>query len=168
MAANRRVTELLKEFYQEIFFDFQAELGGNMDFRSQGAMDGKFSNSEKLGIRSGQLFKSFQVTVRDGVSIFTDSIYAPVHEYGAKIKAKKAEKQGFSKYQMEAFFWAKYLATKTEMWKILALSVRKKGHVKIKARPFFEPTMRKLFQELDEKASILLGDIVDELMKENR
>ena len=165
MAANRRVTELLKEFYQEFFFDFQAELGDNMEFRSAGAMEGKFNNGTKIGIRSGGLFKSFHVTVRDGASIFTDSIYAPVHEYGATIKAKKAKKQGFSKYQMEAFFWAKYIKTKIEMWKILALSVRKRGAVKIKARPFFAPTINQLSRELDAKALVLLDEIIDELMK---
>ena len=48
--------------------------------------------------RTGNLFKSIQTRVegRDikslKASIYTTSIYAPVHEYGATIKAKKAYK----------------------------------------------------------------------------
>lgn len=56
--------------------------------------------------------------------------YAAVHEYGKKITATP---------KMIAYFWYLFMLTGVDKWKIIALSARRKGFVKIKARPYFAP-----------------------------
>lgn len=103
--------------------------------------DGKvFNNSDKLRKKSGALLNSFidkneesdsNIAFGNGQLNFkfgTRKKYAQIHEKGGFIKGTK---------RMESFFWAKYYETKKNEYKIIALSVKKKGGIKIKARNYF-------------------------------
>lgn len=56
--------------------------------------------------------------------------YAHVHEYGMRILATE---------KMIGFFWGQYARTGSDRWKWMALGARKRGFIKIDARPFFAP-----------------------------
>lgn len=146
---------LLKEAARKAAYGMQAYIGAEMgvaqvsDAWRQGkpgatafpAQATTWSSSPKLQIRGGRLYKSFQpngegnvfeMSVSDGkVALLygTRIIYAPVHERGMFIA---------SKGRMHKYFWAMYAQTKNNFYKVMALSVQKRGGVKIPPRPFFE------------------------------
>ena len=103
-----------------------------------------FRTSDKLENQSGKLWRSF---FRAGETITnidlsgwkisgqfgSDLPYASVHEKGMFVA---------SKGKMHRYFWAKYFETGYEWYKIMALSVLKRGGINIKARPYFEKAMK--------------------------
>lgn len=158
----KELPKILQESGQKILLEFGGFLGAELDnykpssgYASGGsafpAAEETWSNSEKLRFKKGNLWRSFidpksqtsNTTVKvgkDGVEahIESDLVYAEVHERGMFIK---------SKGKMQNYFWAQYINTKNEFFKIMALSVLSKGGVNIPARPYFEPA----FKEFESK-----------------
>jgi hypothetical protein len=118
------------------------------------------SRSDKLGVGSGALYKSFlpgnennELSIEvtdDTVTIESKSKlkYAMVHEKGMFIA---------SKGRMEKFFWGKFYSTGNPYMRAMALSVRKRGGVNIQARPFIAPSIKDWQAQ---KSSAMLGRIV--------
>lgn len=110
--------------------------------------------TDKLYVRSGKLARSYipgqpgnlsEVKMEPGkvrVRFGTTLVYASVHEYGGFIK---------SKGRMHKALWAKYYKTGNPFFKFAALSVEKKGGVRIKARPFHRKAVRTLATEGKER-----------------
>lgn len=131
-------------------------LGAEFGFRntesgfSQGgaAFDDKnetFSKSKELRIKTGKLYRSFALNSENTLTDYdvtekglkvtygSELPYAEIHEYGGFVK---------SKGKMESFFWYKFFNTDNEFYRIMALSVRKKGGVNIPKRPYFNPALK--------------------------
>lgn len=110
--------------------------------------EGEFNNSNKLNSNTGTLARAFvlqdknnetRITVSGTQATMDYSInvpYAEIHEEGGFIK---------SKGKMEQFFWANYLKTGIEKYKIMALAVKKNGGINIPKRPFWSKGL-KLFE----------------------
>lgn len=98
------------------------------------------SNSSKLNIMTGNLLRSFQPRNRQNISTVEYSNGVANWLFGSKlVYASVHEKGGFiqSKGKMHKYFWAKYYESKNPYFKNLALGVKKRGGINIKARPYF-------------------------------
>ena len=136
-----------------------------------------FSDSSKLRSQSGKLADSFRMkqfmkvaanSDTKGVTSFsynngvvtgkfgTSLPYASIQEYGGEVK---------SKGRMEKFMWAMFLETKNIFWKILALAVKKKGGINIKARPYFFKAIDQINENLGKKMEIFLNNMITEYNK---
>ena len=148
-----------------------------------------FSNSSKLRSQSGKLADSFRMkqfmkvaanSDTKGVTSFsynngivtgkfgTSLPYASIQEYGGEVKAVKkgsSVKRRKGVYIMEQFFWRVYYETKNIFWKILALTISKKGYIKIKARPYFFKSIDQINENLGKKMEIFLNNITTEYDK---
>jgi phage gpG-like protein len=125
-----------------------------------------WSKQKQLRVRSGRLFRSLgpndannitTVQVSDGKAALlygTRLVYASIHETGGFIA---------SKGKMDKWFWAQYKKTSNSFFKIMALSVRKRGGVTIPARPFFNNGVQ-AFQR--EGLPLLLEDLAQGLMEQ--
>jgi hypothetical protein len=149
------LSRLLKSFAQKAPHIFHAyverhfDTGGNVDPASV-----TWSKSTRLAARSGKLARSFipgqegnlwKVTVDDsGLTIRLGSSlkYASIHE------GKKGEKVFIStKGRMHLYFWAMYAKTKNPFFRIMALSVKKKGGVTIEKRPYFAEAVQQFHEQ---------------------
>lgn len=114
-----------------------------------------FSKSKKLRNRSGDLLDSFgrhakgtKIKVSRGkltVEVESDKKYSNIHEFGGFIKATPTmSKKGKSTYKMAQWFWWMYFKTKpvNEFFKFMALSVNKRGGVKMPKRPYMKPAFK--------------------------
>lgn len=160
---------LLKGFRNELFDLWFMELGENMTETGKIAeSEQTWSPSSKLRSISGTLKGSFMPPQKTEkgfkpnkysltklssddksitMSIASAAPYASVHERGMFIK---------SKGKMHTFFWAMYFKTKNKFYKIMALSVLKRGGVRIKKRPYFKKT-NQAFENSQEK---LINDVL--------
>lgn len=140
---EREIRDGLQSFADEAIFLFQGFVEESFNEGSLG--EGEFSGSDKLHVNSGELTRSYIPGQTGNVSeikvsangrlefrVGTTLVYARIHEEGAFIR---------SKGKMEKFFWARYMETRREFYRIMALSVRKKGGVQIPARPFHAPAV---------------------------
>lgn len=113
-----------------------------------------FNTSKKLR-SSGKLRESFikDKKVNKDVIYKSNLRYAFVQEKGMFVK---------SKGKMHKYFWARYFETKKEEFKIIALSVFKKGGVNIKARPYVKQTKKEMQRILNsnEFANLFIGEVV--------
>lgn len=148
-----------------------------------------FSNSSKLRSQSGKLADSFRMKqfmkVKEnsdtkGVTKFsynngvvtgkfgTSLPYASIQEYGGEVKAVKkggSVKRRKEVFIMEQYFWRVYFETKNIFWKILALAVKKKGGINIKARPYFFKSIDHINENLGKKMEIFLNNMITEYDK---
>jgi len=164
-------TEALKGILRPIIADslnklpfvMQAYIGANMEFR--GAADRIApSTSSKLAVNSGTLFRSFSKGQAGNVFRVSQNGDNFEAEYGSNLPyARVQEFGGFiaSKGNMHKYFWAKFAETKQPYFKNIALSVQKKGGVRIPARPYFNPAVRRLSQDTkfatDIKQQVIIG-----------
>jgi len=119
-----------------------------------------FRTSDKLENQSGKLWRSFFRAGESNVTninlsgwnitgVFgSDLPYASVQEYG-RVGGNmiKSQMVGSVKLKrmvplMSQYFWYKYFETGYNWYKIMALSVLKRGGINIKARPYFEKAMK--------------------------
>lgn len=110
-----------------------------------------FNNSDLLRKKSGGLLESFGAKHPDTLTKVEFSGGALDFQFGSnKPYAEIQEKGGFIKgsSKMESFFWAKYYETKAQDYKIIALSVKKKGGVNIKGRNYFSNGVREFEQNI--------------------
>lgn len=156
-ALMKLIPQWLKEFSQELIVAFTGYVGSEMGDYSpsktykEGKSDEAYPDNEKtwssnprLRVQSGRLLKSFtpkkpgslsnvKITgYKVDINIGTNLVYANPHEYGMFIK---------SKGRMHKYFWAKYASSRNEFYKIMALSVIKKGGIRLKKRPYFIPAL---------------------------
>ncbi len=117
-----------------------AKVGSNVP--AFNADNATFSTSNKLGVRTGEYKKSFlQNNPNSNTKVnYSDASYSVT--FGTKLR-RLHESGGFiaSKGNMHKFFFARYAETKNEFFKIVALSVLKKGGVKVQKREHFTPAM---------------------------
>lgn len=126
-----------------------------------------FNKGKKLRRQSGALFRSLSPFSKDSntkvtrsknrvdASVGSKLPYASVHETGNPkfIKAKKKATREFKSgkkitvFAMENFFWKKYIESKNEMFKIIALAVKKNGGIKVKKRPYVAPALKQWEKE---------------------
>ena len=109
------------------------------------------ANSGTKGVTSF-CYNNGVVTGKFGTSL----PYASIQEYGGEVK---------SKGRMEKFMWAMFLETKNIFWKILALAVKKKGGINIKARPYFFKSIDQINENLGKKMENFLNNIATEYDK---
>jgi hypothetical protein len=175
------VNGLLKAAIQRAGYGLQAYIGAEMtgrpvddSWRTAKPQSGvqafpatktTWSNSKKLRVGTGRLFKSLAPNSPDNISTIqvsdgkvallygTRVVYAAIHESGGFIA---------NKGKMDKWFWAQYKQTKNEFFKIMALSVRKKGGVTVKARPYFNPGVEAFRRE---GLPLLLQDISEGLLE---
>lgn len=103
-----------------------------------------------LGIRTGNLYRSFgrnyqssltkiKVNKQDIIiDIGSKEPYANIQNVGGFIK---------SKGKMHKWFWYQYKKSNNDFYKIMALSVIKKGGVKIKATHYFDNAIKYLVEK---------------------
>lgn len=109
-----------------------------------------FNETNKLRIKTGKYLQSFlpkkpysltKVNYdSSGYNVTIGSALPYLHETAddsTKIYAKKLTSR--NTYAMTGFFWYKYFKSRNEMFKIIALSVQKKGYVKVKSRKHLRP-----------------------------
>ena len=122
-----------------------------------------------LGVRTGTLYRSFgrnhpnSLTVVKKTDTQINAVvgsnleYANIQNVGGFIEAtpkavKRTTKTGKSYYEktykMTQYFWAMYGETKNIFFKRMALSVLKKGGVKIKATKYFDKSLDTYENEL--------------------
>jgi len=159
-----RALKLFEKAYEiELPLEIQAYIGAEMGAGkvSQSYLEGgatafpkseeTWSSGSRLKLKSGRLLQSFNPKSPDSLSGMTGSyknklkynigsglIYAGIQESGGFIK---------SKGRMHKYFWAMYAKYNNPFHKIMALSVKKKGGVNIKARPYFNPAIDKFFSK---------------------
>ena len=160
---RQRIPQLLKAVAQKAPYLLQAAVEAHMD--ENGPEPGAWSSSLQIGMQSGDLSRSlipnepgniFEVKTDGGklsIRYGTKIIYASVHEHGGFIR---------SKGKMHKWFWARYKETHAPFYKIMALSVKKRGGVRIPKRPFFEPGMEQFRKE---GLSKLLQELLVEITK---
>jgi phage gpG-like protein len=89
------------------------------------------------------------------ITLQSNKPYAAIHNFGGFIKATPITKTnpitGVQRqtYKMSLFFWHLYFTSKNEYWKIMALSVNKKGGVNIPKRPYFDEGIKDLKENLN-------------------
>lgn len=141
------IAKILKEVGQKAQYLSQASIGEYIEFNKRQSDKSKwFTGKERLQLRSGRLFKSFApVENEDGfnelkindkgfeISLGSRLEYAAIHEYGGFIK---------SKGRMHKYFWYKYSESKNAFYKIMALSVLKRGGVNIPKREYFSIALK--------------------------
>jgi phage gpG-like protein len=126
--------------------------------------DKTFSTSKNrlhLNDKNG-LAKSFETDSTSGlqnnnieITLQSNKPYAAIHNYGGFIRATPVSKTnpttGVQRqtYKMSLFFWHLYFTSKNEYWKIMALSVNKKGGVNIPKRPYFDDGIKDLKENLN-------------------
>jgi len=121
-----------------------------------------FNNSTKLRSSRGgkslkaDLSKNAKVVINDGkveLKFDTDKPYAGIQDRGGFIKATPVQrrlKSGATQntYKMAQYFWAKSFEAETSRLKkfytIMALSVNKRGGVKIKGKHYLENSLKNL------------------------
>jgi hypothetical protein len=148
------IPKLLKEAGMKIPLDMQKLIESNTNvgtFKKPSVMEQTWNKTAKINNwktlvssftegKSHSLTKSVNTNDNLKITIGSDLVYAGVQEFGMFIK---------SKGKMQNYFWAKYYESKKKnpYFRIMALSVIKKGGIEIKARPYFNPALKKL-QEL--------------------
>ena len=174
------VNGLLKDALQRAAFGLQAYIGAEMSggqpdnswregkpksgVKAFPASKTTWSTNKELRVQRGRLFKSLAPNSPDNISTIqvsdgkvallygTRVVYAAIHESGGFIA---------NKGKMDKWFWAQYKQTKNEFFKIMALSVRKKGGVTVKARPYFNLGVENFRRE---GLPLLLQDISEGLL----
>lgn len=144
--------ELLRELGSELQIKYQVSIGEQF-----GDKDGKFyNNTKKLRSSKGgkslkaDLSKNSKVEVSAGqvkVTFSTDKPYAGIQNRGGFIKATPTkDKFGRDTYKMAQYFWYLHgkedVARKKKIYKIMALSVQKRGGVRIKAKNYLENSVK--------------------------
>ena len=143
---------LLRESAEELKALAIAYVGSEMDMNtpvSETAMD--FVNNDRLQVRSTALFRSFEndsqaeYSSTQGLTATIESTlpYAEIQDKGGFIKATPVTVLATRKqtYKMAQHFWARFYNSQNEFFKIMALSVQKKGGVNIKAKKYFSNAM---------------------------
>ena len=191
-ALMNKLPKILESWGYEVTVLFQGLISKNMgndgvsdDYRSGGS-DSSHSDSsttwsnskDNLRLKSGRLISSFRpntkstfVDVKSNkikIHLGSDVEYASVHDKGMFIKATPiTTKKGRKTYKMAQYFWAKYYETDkaNSFFKIMALSVDKRGGVKIPKRPYFAPALSTL---KNVKLKMMLEKLIVQLAKELR
>jgi len=139
---EKDAAKILTNFYEVSFRNITNEIASNL--RLAGSNDRETINkTNKLRFfGGGGLLDSiqdanspdniFKIDLKKGMEFGTSLIYAPVQEFGAKIKISK---------KMRGFFFAKYKDSvdnknPNSLW--LNMAITKKTHITIKPRPYFE------------------------------
>jgi phage gpG-like protein len=146
---------MLRKAIKEIFKEYEAILQGQIEAELDLAPTGQRgtrNNTDRLRAFGGKesIIKAIKVsTSSNGFLTEVNKPYAPIHEYGGKIKQKVSSKQ-------KGYFFAKYYQTKEDVWKAMALS--EFLTIRIKARPYLRPALER-FQDED------LEDLLDDIME---
>lgn len=144
--------KLLKEFSKEIEKAWAVSVG--KQFRKKD--DKIFNNDTKLRNSGGSkslrtdISRNAKIDTTDGkleLTWETDKPYAGIQDRGGFIKAKPTtNSRGKKTYKMAQYFWAKSyeaeIKRKRELYKRIALSVEKKGGVKIKPKRYIENSLK--------------------------
>lgn len=139
---ERRAPELLKELAQVAGRMLDASV--NSHILNRGGAAGDWVQGKILGARTGNLSRSYQIG-KEGNIFEVDTEGGMVQlRYGSSLPyAGIHETGGFiaSQGRMHKWFWAQYYKSnkKIEFFRIMALSVKKKGGVSIPKRPAFAP-----------------------------
>jgi len=95
------------------------------------------------------------------VTVGSDLIYARKQNYGGVIKATPIA-NGRSKFKMESYFWGMFKEHNNIFYKIMALSVRKRGGVVLNKTLFFDKSIKTFTGKYEYK---MLNDLVDVFSK---
>jgi phage gpG-like protein len=149
IALQKAFAEFMKQAKTEFPSVMQAYINENM--HTQPANPAAFNTTGKLYTRKGALVRSFIPGQKGNIfnvknadenglvmEFGTNLPYATIQEYGGFIKATP---------KMIGYFWAMHKQTQLKFFKILALAARKNGGVRIKARPYFDPAVKKYEKE---------------------
>ena len=135
-------------------------------YSGTGVFETGWSNSVKLRSQTGGYIKSYLPKHPKTLTRTEVGRYGLKAQIGTEYFGKKNihETGGFikSKGKMHKYFWAKYIDSKDEFYKIMALSVMKNGGVTIKKRPSFAPAVKRFKSEV---ANVWLDEIAFELVK---
>lgn len=111
--ADKLKQTLLTDIKVELYEEFDLNFGRKAFFSDKWKSRAFPYRRGSLLAASNTLRRSIQAEViPDGVRFSSAVPYATAHNEGAKIRVTP---------RMKGFFWAKYKATKDEMWKFLAL-----------------------------------------------
>ncbi len=139
-ARYKEFLSILPVVMKEIGFELSNDLQKSIKKQFRKDDSKVFNRSDVLRKKSGGLLASFSDKDPDSLTKIDFSGGKLNFNFGSKkVYAEIQEKGGFIKgsNKMEGFFWAKYYETKKEDYRIIALSVKKKGGVNIKGRNYF-------------------------------
>ena len=137
-ALRSNIPNILNKVAKVIERDVIAVAQSNMELRPKSdPKNASFVGGSKLGIRSKDGLNASWVAKVNGnnIEIANTKVYARIQEFGGFIA---------SKGKMDKFFLAMYYKTKNPFYRIMFLSVKKNKGVKLKPRPFLEPTIKDL------------------------
>ncbi len=145
------IPALMTEVAEMLGEDFPAYIEAEMTQSKIAAAT--FNTSDKLHSNTpvGGLADSFRPDAEDSGTKISVSARGISGEFGSKKPYALIHNTGgfiASKGNMHKFFWAKYAKTKTPFYKIIALSVMKKGGVNIRKRAYFDNAVK----EFNDKA----------------
>lgn len=142
-ALERALPSYLEDLGEELQHVFHAFVEESFQLSGGGGQN----TSDRLRVQTGALTRSFiprqpgnatVLTTTGGVlrmSIGTSVAYARIHEEGGFVK---------SKGKMAGYMMARYIETRDEKWLYMSLSVKKKGGVMIRPRPYMAPASQEL------------------------
>ncbi len=152
---RRDLPRILKQAAQKAPFIFHAYVEQFFDEGGQQSLsEVTWSKSQFLAARSGRLTRSFIPNQRDSIfkvdvssagvriRLGTAVPHAAVHEGPAGSSVFLA-----SRGRMHKYFWAQYAKSKNRFFKVMALSVQKRGGVTIPKRPFFATAVQRFQAE---------------------
>lgn len=161
----KSLERIVEEFPKLLnLFEKELQLAWQVALREQFTeKDNEFFNKgDKLRSSRGgkslkaNLSKKGKVTIKDGkltLTFDTDKPYAGIQDRGGFIKATPIQKQLKSgktqqTYKMAQYFWARSFeasqAKEKRIFTIMALSVMKKGGVRIKGKHYFDKSLKTL------------------------
>ena len=162
-ALIKEIPKWLKEFGQEMIVAFTGYVGAEMDdySPSKSYTDSKsdeafpdseatWSDSPRLRVKSGRLLKSFTPKKPGSISEIKTAGYRLDVSIGSNLPYAAAQETGMfikSKGRMQNYFWAKYIQSRNEFFRIMALSVIKRGGIKLKKRRYFSLALKKFEQQ---------------------
>lgn len=132
-----------------------------------------WSLSDRLSVKTGEYLKSFMpkdkntlsnaVLDSNGLKIDFGTKLNRLHETGGIIKATPYSniKTKKSSFLMATHFWKNYYLSNNMFFKIMALSVMKKGSIKVKKRPHFNPAIEKFKSQADLWLNTILEKILN-------
>ncbi len=156
---NERYKEfksLMPTLAKEYGFELLEILNKSLRKQFERKSDNPFSSygKNRLTKRTGKLLDSYEAKSPNTLSKVEYSSNKLSVNWGSNLPhASIHERGGFikSKGKMHLFFWAKFIETKNEIWKRIALSVRKNKGVKMPARGYFNAALSTFRDEYKDK-----------------
>lgn len=113
--------------------------------------EGAWSRSSKLGSRTGALDKALERGAPGNTTVIQKNAHGATLRYALDVPQAIHETGGFiaSKGRMHRYFWARFMQTKNDFFRRMALSVKRRGGIRLPRRPWWTPGTDEFLQSAD-------------------